>query len=99
VTIYTSKDGGDTWKATEHKVNLPGETYIDGQTVIGAQYQRTPPAPQPLLEQDIFDTALRYNRGELLPMVALRDAGGKLLPANPARPWMNDYRIKEPEYG
>ena len=99
VTIYTSKDGGDTWKATEHKVSLPGETYIDGQTIIGAQYQRTPPAPQPLLEQDIADTALRYNRGELLPMIALRDSDGKLLPPNPARPWMNDYKIKEPDYG
>ena len=65
-------------------MTLPGETNVDGQTVIGSQYTRVSP-PKTFFDQDIMDTALRYNRGELLPMIALRDADGKLLPANPAR--------------
>lgn len=97
-TIHISKDGGDSWKVADAAVTLPGETYVDGQTVIGAEYTRPSP-PKTYQDQDIVDTALRYNRGELLPMIALRDADGKLLPANPARPWMNDHNIKEPEYG
>lgn len=97
-TIHVSKDGGESWKVADAAVTLPGETYVDGQTVIGAEYTRPSP-PKTYQDQDIVDTALRYNRGELLPMIALRDADGKLLPANPARPWMNDHNIKEPEYG
>lgn len=97
-TIHISKDGGDSWKAADAAVTLPGETNVDGQTVVGSQYTRVSP-PKTFFDQDIVDTALRYNRGELLPMIALRDAEGKLLPANPARPWMNNHNIKEPEYG
>lgn len=97
-TIHVSKDGGDSWKVVDAAVTLPGETNVDGQTVIGSQYTRVSP-PKTFFDQDIVDTALRYNRGELLPMIALRDADGKLLPANPARPWMNNHNIKEPEYG
>lgn len=97
-TIHVSKDGGESWKVADAAVTLPGETYVDGQTVLGSQYTRVSP-PKTFFDQDIVDTALRYNRGELLPMIALRDAEGKLLPANPARPWMNNHNIKEPEYG
>lgn len=96
-TIHVSKDGGESWKVADAAVTLPGETYVDGQTVIGAEYTRPSP-PKTYQDQDIVDTALRYNRGELLPMIALRDADGKLLPANPARPWMNNHNIKEPDY-
>ena len=66
--------------------------------MVGEQYW-FPPRNEFRQEQDVSDSALRYNRGELLPMIALRDADGKLLPANPARPWMNNHNIKEPEYG
>jgi hypothetical protein len=49
-------------------------------------------------EQDLSDSALEYNRGELLPMVALRDGDGKVLPSNPARPWIAHHQFKEPTY-
>lgn len=97
-SIFLSEDGGDTWKKTNFTITLPGETWADGQIVVGEQYW-FPPRNEFRQEQDVSDSALRYNRGELLPMVALRDADGKLLPANPARPWMNNHNIKEPEYG
>lgn len=97
-TIYVSRNGGDTWRASDAAVSLPGETYVDGQVVVGAQY-RNSVTDQNVFEQDFSDSALRYNRGELLPMVALRGSDGRLLPANPARPWMADYRFKEPDYG
>ena len=95
-TIYFSKDGGDTWKPSGLKIPLPGDTFIDGDKAIGATYEDSRGAIK--LEQDMNESALEYNRGELLPMVTLRDADGKLLPSNPARPWMADYRFKEPEY-
>jgi hypothetical protein len=97
VTVYASKDGGDSWKATEHKVTLPGETWADGGIVVGEQYLDEASMTM-AFEQDVDDSALEYNRGELLPLVALRDEEGKLLPANPARPWMSDYKTKEPDY-
>ncbi len=97
-TIYVSRNGGDTWRASDASVSLPGETYVDGQVVVGAQY-RNSVTDQNVFEQDFSDSALRYNRGELLPLVALRGSDGRLLPANPARPWMADYRFKEPDYG
>lgn len=97
-SIFLSEDGGDTWKKTNFTITLPGETWADGQIVVGEQYWY-PPRNEFRQEQDVSDSALRYNRGELLPMIALRDADGKLLPANPARPWMNDHNTKEPEYG
>ena len=95
-TIYTSKDGGDTWKASGAQIALHGETHVDGQIVIGAQYQNS--RDEWKYEQDLNSSATEFNRGELLPMVALRDADGEVLPANPARPWMNDYKIGVPEY-
>lgn len=98
VSIFLSEDGGDTWKKTNSTVTLPGETWADGQIVVGEQYWY-PARNEFRQEQDFSESATRYNRGELLPMVALRDADGKLMPSNPARPWMTDYRFKEPDYG
>lgn len=95
-TIYISKDGGDTWRPSDAGVTLPGETWVDGQTIIGAQYQDSSDAW--VYEQDLNDADLEFNRGELHPLVAMRDADAKLLPANPARPWMNDHNIEEPDY-
>lgn len=97
-TIYTSNNGGDSWKASNAKISLPSETWADGQIVVGGQYWH-PVRNEFRYEQDIVDAAQQYNRGELYPMLVLRDADGKLLPANPARPWMNNHNIKEPEYG
>ena len=34
-TIYTSKNGGDTWQAENASVSLPGESYTDGHIVVG----------------------------------------------------------------
>lgn len=96
-SIFLSEDGGDTWKKTNFTITLPGETWADGQIVVGEQYWY-PPRSEFRQEQDFSESATRYNRGELLPMIALRDADGKVLPSNPARPWMADYRFKEPEY-
>ncbi|MFY9460472.1 MAG: hypothetical protein WAP57_12055 [Aquabacterium commune] len=96
-TIYISKDGGDTWKPTGLKITLSGDTFVDGNKSIGATYEDSRGAIK--FEQDMNDSATEYNRGELLPMVTLCDADGKLLPSNPARPWMADYRFKEPTYG
>lgn len=97
-TIYTSKNGGDTWKTSDAQVGLPGDTWVDGQIIVGAQYEH-PIVHDIRFEQDISDSALEYNRGELLPMVTLRDSDGKILPSNPARPWMAHYQFKEPLYG
>lgn len=96
-TIYTSKNGGDTWRASGAQITLCAETRVDGQIVFGAQYLNR--YGEVKYEQDLDSSATEFNRGELLPMVALRNADGKVLPANPARPWMNDYRFKEPDYG
>jgi hypothetical protein len=98
VTIWLSKDGGDTWKSTSANIGLPGDTWVDGQTVVGAQFWH-PTANEFRFEQDMTDTALQYNRGELLPMIALRDEEGNLLPSNPARPWLVSHQFKEPDYG
>lgn len=96
VTLYLSKDGGETWAPTPVHVQLPGQTRIDGNVVIGqvigsGRYQR--------MDQDIADCWLEYNRGELHPMLVLRDARGACLNSNPARPWMVDAAIKEPSDG
>ena len=64
--------------------------------MIGAQYQDS--RDEWKYEQDLNSSATEFNRGELLPMIALRDDDGEVLPANPARPWMNDYKIGVPEY-
>ncbi len=97
VTIYTSKDGGDTWKATGARVVLGGETHIDGQITQDGQYED--PRGELAFDRDLTDSALQFNRGELLPLIALRREDGKALPANPARPWMTHYKFTEPEHG
>lgn len=97
VTVYVSKDGGDSWKPSNASVTLPGESWSDGNILIGAPYLDSHGAT--LFEQDVTDVCTRYNRGELLPLVAIKDSKGNNLPSNAARPWMNDYRIKEPTYG
>jgi hypothetical protein len=97
-TIYLSDNGGDSWKATRAQISLPGKTWVDGQIVVGRQWERNS-VPRFQYEQDISESATQYNRGELLPMIALRDKAGKLLPSNPARPWMADHKFKEPDYG
>ena len=96
-TIHISKNGGDTWLASGAQITLPIETYVDGRIVFGERYMDS--RGEWKYEQDLDSSATEFNRGELLPMVALRNADGKALPANPARPWMNDYRFKEPDYG
>lgn len=96
-TIYLSKDGGDTWKATGARVVLSPETYVDGQITQEGQY--TDQRGQLAFKRDLVDSALQFNRGELLPLIALRGTNGKPLPANPARPWMTHYKFTEPEHG
>lgn len=97
-TIYLSTNGGDSWKATSAGITLPGESFTDGFLVVGEQYTHPIVGDQRYV-QDISDAAQQYNRGELLPMVVLRDEDNKLMPSNPARPWMADHRFKEPDYG
>lgn len=95
-TVYLSHDGGDTWRASGSRVVLPGESLADGNIVEGAVVGSGASARP---EQDIDDACCEFNRGELFPLVVLRDRLGALLPANPARPWMTDFRFKEPDYG
>lgn len=97
-TIYLSDNGGDSWKATGAQITLPNETWADGQIVVGGTYVH-PVYGTTLFQQDIGDAVQQFNRGELLPIVALRDADGNLLPSNPARPWMASHQFKEPSYG
>jgi len=95
-TIFVSRDGGDSWKATSHKFTLPGESWADGGIAPDVVFYNT--RGEMILSQDFSDSSHAYNRGELLPMLTLRDKEGNTLPANPARPWMNDHKIKEPDY-
>lgn len=97
-TIYLSENGGDSWKPTSAQISLPSETWVDGQIIVGGQYLH-PTYNDVRYEQDLSDSATQYNRGELLPMIALRGADGHLLPSNPARPWMASHKFKEPSYG
>lgn len=96
-TIYLSDNGGDSWKATGAQITLPNETWTDGQIVVGGTYTH-PVYGDSRFEQDLSDANQQFNRGELLPMIALRDAQGELLPSNPARPWMASHQFKEPSY-
>lgn len=99
-TIHVSKDGGDTWKKTGHEVALPPHTFADGGIVIGRWF--APPEEHERFhrfEQDIGDSRTTFNRGELHPLVTLRDAIGRIAPADPARPWMTDQRFQEPADG
>lgn len=97
--IFVSTDGGDSWKPSGAQVTLPGESFADGQIVIGGRYYKPSGSEYlQLQQQDLTDASEQFNRGELLPLIALRDTNGRPLPANPARPWMNDGNYKEPTY-
>lgn len=95
-TVYLSKDGGATWKPSRVSVTLPGETRSDGNVVIGRQIGS---GPYQRMDQDISDCWLEYNRGELHPMLVLRDLKGNPMRSNPARPWMVDATVEKPSYG
>lgn len=86
VRIYESKDAGATWKATRWKFTLPAQTWVDGQMA--------PSDPR----YAISDYRYTYNRGELFPLLALRNRLGDVLPMHPGRPWIADSRVKEPDY-
>lgn len=98
--IHISRDGGDTWKKTGHEVALPPHTFADGGIVIGRWFA-PPEEPERFhkFEQDIGDSRTTFNRGELHPLVTLRDAMGRIAPSDPARPWMTDQRFQEPTDG
>lgn len=87
VKLHTSRDGGARWRATTFALRLPTWAWVDGQMLPGSD------------AYDIDDARTDFNRGELFPIVALRDDGERLAPINPGRPWMADARAKEPENG
>ena len=96
VAVYVSKNGGESWASTGAAVTLPGETRIDANIVFGrvigsGQYER--------LDEDISDCWLEYNRGELHPLLVLRDTQGNIVRSNAARPWMVDETLTEPDHG
>ena len=99
-TIHISKDGGDTWKKTGHEVALPPYTFADGRIVIG-RWLAPPEVHESFhrFDQDIGDSRTTFNRGELHPLITLRDAMGRIAPADPARPWIADQRFQEPADG
>ncbi|PJO38869.1 hypothetical protein CTI10_007585 [Delftia acidovorans] len=68
------------------RITLPAMTWVDGQLLPGSR------------GYDITDYRYSYNRGELFPLVAVRDERGDVLPMNPGRPWIADARVKEPAY-
>ncbi|MFA5386801.1 MAG: hypothetical protein WC322_00180 [Candidatus Paceibacterota bacterium] len=97
VTIYRSRNGGDTWTADANaQARLTARTRIDGGVVIG---RRIGSGHQERYEQDLSDCWLEYNRGELAPMLTLRDEQGRFLNSDPARPWVVDARKDKPIYG
>lgn len=96
VTLYESRNGGDSWSATAYKATLPASTWADGQIVYGAQIGT---GASQRFEQDVKDAPIEYNRGELLPLIALRDEDGRLLAGDPSRPWITDFRKATPSYG
>lgn len=96
VTIYESRNGGDSWSPTAYRATLPSATWADGQIVYGAQIGI---GASQRFEQDVKDAPIEYNRGELLPLLTLRDEEGKLVAGDPARPWITDFRKTRPNYG
>lgn len=87
VKLHTSRDGGKRWRATALSMRLPYWAWVDGQLLPGSS------------GYDIDDSRFDFNRGELFPLLSLRDDNGELLPMNPGRPWMADHRAKEPANG
>ena len=81
-TVYTSRNGGRTWRANGGRFTLPYYCRADGQLFP---------------DQYVDDYGPRaFNRGELFPLVALADEYETAQGASPGRPWMTDSRIKEP---
>ena len=94
-TVYQSKDGGERWRATRWRLNLPVIAWADGDLLPGHIDGNAALGAGPD-EYDIDESVEDYNRGELFPLVALHDENGKLSPINPARPWIADARVKDP---
>lgn len=93
--IYISKDGGEKWRPTNWRINIPFTAWVDGALTPGHIDGNASLGPGPT-EYDIDDSVEDYNRGELFPLVALHDENGKPAPINPARPWIADARAKDP---
>lgn len=86
VKLYTSRDG-DRWRVTTFSLRLPTWAWVDGQLLPGSA------------GYDLSDSRTDFNRGELFPLVPLRDSNEALSPINPGRPWIADVRAKEPDNG
>lgn len=97
VRLHISTNGGDKWQATQWAFTLPAYAWADGQFLPGPLDGNPTIAPGPT-EYDVDESNEDYNRGEIFPVVAVRDGYGRVSPVNPARPWIADYRFKEPDY-
>lgn len=93
--VYISKDGGEKWRPTTWRLDLPIIAWVDGALMPGRIDGNAELAAGPG-EYDIDESVEDYNRGELFPLVALHDENGGLSPINPARPWIADARAKDP---
>lgn len=81
--VYTSKNGGRTWRANGGRFTLPYYCRADGQLF-----------PDQYVAQYGTDA---FNRGELFPLVPLTDENERTAAICPGRPWLADSRIKEPK--
>lgn len=86
VKLHTSRDG-ERWRVTTFSLRLPTWAWVDGQLLPGSA------------GYDLNDSRSDFNRGELFPIVPLRDSNEALSPINPGRPWIADVRAKEPDNG
>lgn len=87
VTFYLSKDGGVKWTKARRKLTLPDAAFVDGWVLKGTNaYQ-------------LAEIANDINRGELFPVVSVRDSEGAPLPINPSRPWLADHKKTRPSNG
>lgn len=86
VTLYTTHDFVK-WRPTQWRLRLPPQTSVDGQLLPG-----TP-------DYDYAEVRRWINRGELFPILSIRDEQAQLLPMNPGRPWIADHRKTGPSYG
>lgn len=87
VTFYVSKDGGVKWTKAKRKVTLPDAAFVDGWVLKGT------------VEYQLAEIANDINRGELFPVVSVRDIEGAPLPINPSRPWLADHKKTRPSNG
>lgn len=86
VTLYTTRDFVK-WRPTQWRLRLPPLTSVDGRLLPG-----TP-------GYDYAEVRRWINRGELFPILSIRDEQAQLLPMNPGRPWIADHRKTGPDYG